>query len=94
MMVQLEEAVSKLETWTKGKGLLVYGAEDNFCSGGDLNFAQETGTPEGGYKMATFMQNVLTRLQRLPMISAAFIDGFGKTKIHVIHVFSMKFCFE
>jgi len=77
MMVQLEEAVSKLEKWTKGKGVLIYGAEDNFCSGGDLNFAQQTGTPEGGYKMATFMQNVLIRLQQLPLISVAFINGFA-----------------
>jgi enoyl-CoA hydratase/carnithine racemase len=84
MMVQLEEAISKLESWTEGKGLLIYGAEDNFCSGGDLNFAQKTGSPEGGYKMATFMQNALIRLQQLNLISVAFIDGFGKWKF-VVH---------
>ncbi|XP_054259086.1 ethylmalonyl-CoA decarboxylase-like [Macrosteles quadrilineatus] len=77
MMVQFEEVVCTLEKWINGKGLLLYGAEGNFCSGGDLNFAQKTSSPEGGYKMATFMQNVLSRLQKIPLISVAFIDGYA-----------------
>uniref|UniRef100_A0A1B6L7V3 Ethylmalonyl-CoA decarboxylase n=1 Tax=Graphocephala atropunctata TaxID=36148 RepID=A0A1B6L7V3_9HEMI len=77
MMVDLENAIRQLECWKTGKGILIHGAKENFCSGGDLNFAQKTGTAEGGYKMATYMQNVLTRLQNLPMISVAFIEGFA-----------------
>uniref|UniRef100_A0A1B6FY39 Ethylmalonyl-CoA decarboxylase n=1 Tax=Cuerna arida TaxID=1464854 RepID=A0A1B6FY39_9HEMI len=77
MMVDLSNAIKQLESWEAGKGILIYGADNNFCSGGDLNFAQKTGTAEGGYKMATFMQNVLTRLQNLPMVSVAFIEGFA-----------------
>lgn len=77
-MVELDDVIKKLENWKSGKGLLIFGTDNNFCSGGDLHFAQSTGTPEGGYKMATYMQNVLLRLQQLPLISVAFIEGFGK----------------
>lgn len=78
MMVDLDSAVSQLESWKTAKGLLIMGVENNFCSGGDLDFAEKTATAEGGYKMAKFMQNILIRLQQLPLISVAFIEGFGK----------------
>lgn len=76
-MVDLDKIVTQLETWKTGKGLLIFGAGHNFCSGGDLDFARSTGSPEGGYKMSTFMYNVLLRLQQLPLISVAFIEGYG-----------------
>lgn len=79
MMVDLDSAVSQLESWKTAKGLLIMGVENNFCSGGDLDFAEKTATAEGGYKMAKFMQNILMRLQQLPLISVAFIEGFGKS---------------
>lgn len=78
MMVDFDSAVSQLESWKTAKGLLIMGVENNFCSGGDLDFAEKTATAEGGYKMAKFMQNILIRLQQLPLISVAFIEGFGK----------------
>lgn len=81
MMVDLESAVSQLESWKTAKGLLIMGVENNFCSGGDLDFAEKTATAEGGYKMAKFMQNILIRLQQLPLISVAFIEGFGKLNV-------------
>lgn len=37
MMVELEEKVSQLESWTDGKGVIVQGAAGTFCSGSDLN---------------------------------------------------------
>uniref|UniRef100_A0A1B6C159 Enoyl-CoA hydratase n=1 Tax=Clastoptera arizonana TaxID=38151 RepID=A0A1B6C159_9HEMI len=77
MMVELESVIEKLEKWKKGKGVLIYGADNNFCSGGDLDFARKTSSSEGGFKMATFMQHVLGKLQDLPVITVAFIEGSG-----------------
>lgn len=36
-MVDLEEKVTQLENWTDGKGVIVQGAAQTFCSGSDLN---------------------------------------------------------
>ena len=45
-MLQLLERVIELETWTEGKGLIVRGAKNTFCSGSDLNAVKALGTPE------------------------------------------------
>ncbi|XP_044146148.1 ethylmalonyl-CoA decarboxylase [Bufo gargarizans] len=75
MMLELEERVSDLENWKEGKGLIVYGAEHTFCSGGDLHSVKALSSPEDGLMMCMFMQNTLTRLQRLPLISVALVQG-------------------
>ncbi|XP_033983181.1 ethylmalonyl-CoA decarboxylase isoform X2 [Trematomus bernacchii] len=75
MMVDLEERVSQLEGWTDGKGLIVQGASGTFCSGSDLNAVRALSNPQDGMKMCMFMQNTLTRLLRLPMISVALVEG-------------------
>lgn len=80
-MVQLEEIVTTLEGWTEGKGILLRGEGNIFCSGGDLDFARASAGAEGGFKMACYMHNVLSRLKALPMLSAALIHGQG-TKIY------------
>lgn len=36
-MLDLEEKVTQLENWTDGKGLIVCGAAETFCSGSDLS---------------------------------------------------------
>ncbi|XP_034553749.1 ethylmalonyl-CoA decarboxylase [Notolabrus celidotus] len=75
MMVDLEERVSQLESWTDGKGLIVQGAAGTFCSGSDLNAVRAISNPQDGMKMCMFMQNTLTRLLRLPLISVALVEG-------------------
>ncbi|KAM9797982.1 ethylmalonyl-CoA decarboxylase [Neosynchiropus ocellatus] len=75
MMVELEEKVSQLEGWAEGKGLIVQGAAGTFCSGSDLNAVRAISDPQDGMKMCMFMQNVLTRLLRLPLISVALVEG-------------------
>ncbi|XP_053317163.1 ethylmalonyl-CoA decarboxylase isoform X2 [Spea bombifrons] len=75
MMIQLEERISDLENWQLGKGLIVYGAENTFCSGSDLNAVKAISNPQASIMMCMLMQNTLTRLQRLPLISAALIQG-------------------
>ncbi|XP_054897764.1 ethylmalonyl-CoA decarboxylase [Poeciliopsis prolifica] len=75
MMVDLEEKVSQLENWTEGKGLVVRGAAETFCSGSDLNAVRAISSPQDGMKMCMFMQDALTRLLRLPLISVALVEG-------------------
>ncbi|XP_019741763.1 ethylmalonyl-CoA decarboxylase-like [Hippocampus comes] len=75
MMVQLEEKVSLLEEWADGKGLILQGAAGTFCSGLDLNAFKQLSKPQDGMEMCMFMQNVLTRLLRLPLISVALVEG-------------------
>lgn len=45
-MIQLEERISDLETWTEGKGLIVRGNAGTFCSGSDLNAVRAISNPE------------------------------------------------
>ncbi|NXU84571.1 ECHD1 decarboxylase, partial [Xiphorhynchus elegans] len=75
MMIELQERVTELENWKDGKGLIVYGAGNTFCSGSDLNTAKEIANAEDGMNMCMFMQDTLTRLTRLPLISVALIQG-------------------
>ncbi|XP_063054781.1 ethylmalonyl-CoA decarboxylase [Engraulis encrasicolus] len=75
MMLELEERVAELEGWTEGKGLIVQGAGQNFCSGSDLNAVRAMIDPKDGMKMCMFMHNTLTRLNRLPLISVALVEG-------------------
>lgn len=77
MMLQLLERVTELENWTEGKGLIVHGAKNTFCSGSDLNAVKALSTPENGVALSMFMQNTLTRFMRLPLISVALIQGWA-----------------
>ncbi|KAK7887099.1 hypothetical protein WMY93_026720 [Mugilogobius chulae] len=75
MMVDLEARVAELEHWSDGKGLILQGAAGTFCSGSDLNAVRAIANSQDGMKMCMFMQNTLTRLQRLPLISVALVEG-------------------
>ncbi|XP_044256184.1 ethylmalonyl-CoA decarboxylase-like [Tribolium madens] len=75
MMVQLRQCVQKLEEWKEGKAVLLCGLGGNFCSGGDLEFAKASGTQKEALYMSNWMQDTLTRLQKLPMFSVCLIQG-------------------
>ncbi|XP_075059136.1 ethylmalonyl-CoA decarboxylase isoform X2 [Mixophyes fleayi] len=75
MMIELSDRISDLENWEEGKGLIVHGAQNTFCSGSDLNAVKAISNPQDGIMMCMLMQNTLTRLQRLPLISVALIQG-------------------
>ncbi|NXH99290.1 ECHD1 decarboxylase, partial [Pachycephala philippinensis] len=77
MMVELQERVTELENWKDGKGLIIHGAGNTFCSGSDLNAVKEISNSQAsdGMNMCMFMQNTLTRLTRLPLISVALVQG-------------------
>ncbi|XP_012632925.1 ethylmalonyl-CoA decarboxylase isoform X4 [Microcebus murinus] len=49
MMLQLLEKVIELENWTEGKGVIVRGAKNTFCSGSDLNAVKGLGTSETSF---------------------------------------------
>ncbi|XP_066035321.1 ethylmalonyl-CoA decarboxylase isoform X1 [Chamaea fasciata] len=75
MMVELQDRVTELENWKDGKGLIIHGAGNTFCSGSDLNAVKEISNSQDGMNMCMFMQNTLTRLMRLPLISVALVQG-------------------
>ncbi|XP_067874291.1 ethylmalonyl-CoA decarboxylase [Heterodontus francisci] len=75
MMLDFRERVEELEYWTNGKGLILRGADNTFCSGSDLKAVKAMSNPEDGLRMCMFMQNTLTRLLRLPLISVALVQG-------------------
>ena len=74
-MVDLRDAVMELETWTGGKGVLVYGANGTFCSGGDLQLMESIANPVDGGRMSRFMHETTLRLARLPLVSVAALYG-------------------
>ncbi|XP_075001905.1 ethylmalonyl-CoA decarboxylase isoform X3 [Calonectris borealis] len=65
MMLELQERVTELESWKDGKGLIICGAGNTFCSGSDLNTVKAISNSQDGMNMCMFMQNTLTRLMRL-----------------------------
>nr|XP_033793310.1 ethylmalonyl-CoA decarboxylase [Geotrypetes seraphini]XP_033793311.1 ethylmalonyl-CoA decarboxylase [Geotrypetes seraphini]XP_033793312.1 ethylmalonyl-CoA decarboxylase [Geotrypetes seraphini]XP_033793313.1 ethylmalonyl-CoA decarboxylase [Geotrypetes seraphini]XP_033793314.1 ethylmalonyl-CoA decarboxylase [Geotrypetes seraphini]XP_033793315.1 ethylmalonyl-CoA decarboxylase [Geotrypetes seraphini]XP_033793316.1 ethylmalonyl-CoA decarboxylase [Geotrypetes seraphini]XP_033793317.1 ethylmalon len=75
MMIELQDRVKELEDWTEGRGLVVHGARNTFCSGSDLKAIKAMHGSEEGLKICMFMQNTLTRLKRLPLISVALVQG-------------------
>ncbi|XP_041358365.1 ethylmalonyl-CoA decarboxylase-like [Gigantopelta aegis] len=75
MMVELSDRIRELEEWDNGKGLILRGAGGTFCSGADLDFVRQINTSVDGFKMATFMHDVVLRCRRLPLISVALIEG-------------------
>ncbi|KAH6922289.1 hypothetical protein HPB50_012068 [Hyalomma asiaticum] len=75
MMLQLHDVVRELQSWKEGKGLVFYGGNGIFCSGGDLDMMKALNTPELGAQMATIMHSALMGLRDLPLISVALIQG-------------------
>lgn len=77
MMLDLDEVTDKLSQWTECKGAIMYGADGNFCSGGDLKLAKKMNKTLNAYAMAIYMGYVLDKFKKLPIITVAYIDGTG-----------------
>lgn len=75
MMVDLLDCIVKLEQWKEGKAVIIYGIGNNFCSGGDLNLAKQTGNPLGASRICTWMQNAMKRLQSLSLLTLCIVHG-------------------
>ena len=78
-MIDLANIVQELERWKEGKGVILHGNEDAFCSGGDLQFTWCIINRDGGSycSICTFMQDTLSRLYTLPLVSVALVQGFA-----------------
>lgn len=72
-MVDFRNCVLELENWREGKAVILCGDGGNFSSGGDLDFARATGTPEEGFKMSFYMQDTLKRYRNLKLVVMFFI---------------------
>ncbi|XP_060847194.1 ethylmalonyl-CoA decarboxylase-like isoform X3 [Rhopalosiphum padi] len=72
-----DEITEKLSQWTDCKGAIMYGADGNFCSGGDLKMAKKINNAFYGYAMSIYVGHILDKFKKLPIITVAYIDGTG-----------------
>ncbi|XP_052475434.1 ethylmalonyl-CoA decarboxylase isoform X2 [Carassius gibelio] len=71
MMLDLEQRLCELETWTEGRAVIVQGAAGTFCSGSDLSAVRAIANPHDGMKMLSCGDVS----GRLPLISVALVEG-------------------
>lgn len=74
-MVDLRDCIDELKLWQEGKGMILYGAGKNFCSGGDLDFAKQLPGEIAGPTMGKWMSETLYSLQKLPLITMCLLTG-------------------
>jgi len=77
MMIELGHATDQLASWKDGVGVILTGAGDHFCSGGDLGLVKEIANSKDGLMMSTYMHSVLTQFSRLPMVTVALVRGMA-----------------
>ncbi|MEL6343416.1 MAG: enoyl-CoA hydratase/isomerase family protein [Myxococcota bacterium] len=76
MMRDLRDAVKVLEAQMGISSLLLTGAGDAFCTGGDLSAVREhLMAPEAGAGMCAMMTDVTDRLSALPVVIVAAVEG-------------------
>ncbi|KAF1467700.1 Ethylmalonyl-CoA decarboxylase, partial [Megadyptes antipodes antipodes] len=84
MMLELQERVTELENWKDGKGLIIHGAGNTFCSGSDLNAVKAISNSQANGLLESFCNfwktksmnfGYKTLLCRLPLISVALVQG-------------------
>lgn len=76
MIAQFDSVLKDLESWSTGKAVIVRGCDGFFSSGGDLTTVSAIiNDPDGGRRMNLLMQNNFLRLQRLPLITLALVEG-------------------
>lgn len=72
-----EPQSSENEQNVRCRGVLIQGFGGTFCSGSDLISARETANQQAGFELAQIMQYNLMRLQLLPIVSCAYIEGYA-----------------
>ena len=76
MMIEFNEITKRLLQWKDGKAVVLIGANNQFCSGGDLkNFMNHLETDKLGYMMSCYMHKVMREFSLLPMPTIAVIEG-------------------
>jgi ethylmalonyl-CoA/methylmalonyl-CoA decarboxylase len=77
MMCELHDAVSELERAPGSQTqLLLAGSSEFFCSGADLRVLSHFSREEG-LQMSALMQDTLSRMRALPLVSCALLSGGG-----------------
>lgn len=77
MVSEFVDCITELQKFD-GNILLVKGKDNTFCSGADLSSAKQyLDDPVSKLGMCALMQDSLTRLRRLPIISIACIEGYA-----------------
>lgn len=74
-MVDLRDCIEELQLWQEGKGVIIYGAGKNFCSGGDLDFVKQIPGEKAGSTMGHFMAKTLHSMQKLPLVTMCVLTG-------------------
>ena len=65
MMMDLGQVIHELSCWQTGIGVVLTGAGDHFCSGGDLKLVKEISNFSDGELMARYMHGVTTQVALL-----------------------------
>eukprot|EP00088_Acartia_fossae_P037587 TRINITY_DN3879_c0_g1_i2.p1 TRINITY_DN3879_c0_g1~~TRINITY_DN3879_c0_g1_i2.p1 ORF type:complete len:366 (+),score=52.36 TRINITY_DN3879_c0_g1_i2:39-1136(+) len=78
MMCDLHDALTDLQCWQHGKGLILH-AQDCpkkfFCSGGHLETVREISSHELGFQMSTLMNTCASMMRNLPLLSVCLVQG-------------------
>lgn len=92
MIGQLTERIDQLERWLEeadaaasaptgtdldARCLLIRGHAGTFCSGSDLAGVREALDQPSAWELAQLMQYNLARLEALPVVSVAFVEGYA-----------------
>ena len=76
MMAELHDALVKLDELDGVKAVIFMSDDPSFfCSGGDHDSVRTFLNPEGGYKMATLMHDVLLRLAFSDFLTVTLVRG-------------------
>ena len=62
MMMDLGLVTHELSTWRDGIGVVLQGARNHFCSGGDLNLVKNIANSVDGLLMANYMHAGTTQV--------------------------------
>ena len=84
MICELTDGLDEIYRWcgetedNDTRCLIVRGDGNTFCSGSDLVSVRETfAEPALALELAQLMQYNLARLEQLPLVSVAFINGYA-----------------
>lgn len=77
MMAEIEKIIQNLEQWSSGKAVILSGHGGDFCTGVDLDLVRNILHAEGGQRMSSYLQDLMTRFSNLPLISVAMISGIA-----------------
>lgn len=89
MMVDFHKCVEELDKYKDIKVVVLSAVGEHFCSGGDLDFAKQNDNPEAGFYMSWWMQDVLIRYRKLPLVCSilTFINQLPQQQIFDRHLF-------